>query len=597
MTSDKSIDGLSTRAAKTQAKVSVKPTKTKTISPEDFVSAPTANIWDEIKAEPASPTNISKPQTNKKTISKVSKTSKPPIKISDVKPVRAKKENTTSFLKPIQAFDFSEEDGLTESEDTVEDMLKTTHTKNEKDEDMLFQKSLDPKESRKSKKTKKKPSKKRKIITIIALVIVLLMIGVVLWAVFWGNDIIAKITGGRGNVLDLFTFTTETYDPLKTDANGRTNILAFGTGGYDMNGEEGGGVHDGAQLTDSIMLISFDQKTGDIAMTSLPRDLKGPATCTATGKINEVYWCNGGGGDVSTEQEEKAATALMDAVGSILGVDIQYFAHLNWGSLASIVDILGGVTVVLDEDILDYQYTGAVYEAGKPYTINGAEAVGLARARHGTSGGDFSRGASQQKIIIGIKNKILEKNLSLPDILGLVTTLGDNLRTNFSVSELKTIAHMPEILDFDVMRQISLYPDYMTTGMINGISYVLPKAGAGNYATIQKFLDKMLSSDPRVYEEPIIAIYNASDTDGAAAAEKAKLEKEGYTISIIDNAPEGDYEKDTTIYAVSGNKNGTKKMLEEYYGLTAKPTEDLPAAIAPNYDFIIILGAASSNNQ
>ena len=601
MAEDKSIDGLSTRAAKTKAaKVSTSHQKSKkevkTISPEDFVSAPDTNMWDSIKTNdeaeeieeeleeleelktpakkaPAAPAK--KPQPKKQ-----------PVKISDIKPVKPLEDDASmSFLKPVQVFDFNEDDGLTKSNDTVEDMLSTVHSKKDEDEDD----ELLPKKSKKAKKAKKKISKKRKVISIVALVIVLLIIGFVVWAIFWGNDIIAKITGGRGNILDLFTFTSETYDPLKTDENGRTNILAFGTGGYDMNGEEGGGVHDGAQLTDSIMLISFDQKTGDVAMVSLPRDLKGPATCTATGKINEVYWCNGGGGDASTEQEEKAATALSKAVGNILGVDIQYYAHLNWGSLASIVDILDGITVVLDENITDYQYTGAVFEAGKPYTINGAEAVGLARARHGTAGGDFSRGASQQKIIVGIKNRILEKSLSLSDILGLVSTLGDNLRTNFSVSELKTIAHMPEVLDFDVMRQISLYPDYMTTGMLNGISYVLPKAGPGSYGAIQKYLTKKLSSDPRDYEEPTIAIYNASDTAGLASSEKAKLEEKGYTITLIDNAPEGTYEEGTTIYTIAAEKPGTKSMLEEYYDKYTKPTEELPATIAPNYDFIIIL--------
>ena len=474
------------------------------------------------------------------------------------------------------------------------------HKENDEDDEM----EKDPKKAKKeakkeAKKLKrlnkgKKPiSKKRKIISITALVIVVLLIGGVVWAILWGNDIIAKITGGRGNVFD---FLVETYEPLKTDTNGRTNILAFGTGGYNMNGDEGNGVHDGAQLTDSIMLISFDQKTGDVAMLSLPRDLKGPATCTATGKINEVYWCNGGGGDASIEQEEKAATALMNDVGEILGVDIQYFAHLNWGSLASIVDILGGVTITLDEDINDYQYTGAVYKAGQPYEINGAEAVGLARARHGTSGGDFSRGSSQQKIIIGIKDKILEKHLSIGDILNLVNTLGDNLRTNFSVSELKTVAHMPEILDFDVMRQISLYPEYMTTGMLNGISYVLPKAGAGNYKTIQTYVAKQLSSDPRDYEEPTIAIYNASDTDGLASTEKAKLEEKGYTIALIDNAPEGIYDNGISIYTTT-EKPGTKNLLEEEYALGVKPKEELPATIAPNYDFIIILNNDNKNNN
>lgn len=624
MTNDKSIDGLSTHAAKTSVKKNI-PKKTsmkksakapkatvshivkqstqpknpspKSTTPEDFASASTANIWDSIDLNPDEESLTIEDFEDTSTEATV------PHSIS----AEQDKNTTASFLKPIQAFDFDEKDGLTESDETVADLRKSNNsTEEELDEseknmpkksksDLKLEKKLQKKQAKLDKKINKKPSKKRKIITTVALIIVLILIGGTLWLTFWGNDILAKITGGRGNLLDLFSFTTETYDPLKTDENGRTNILAFGTGGYDMNGEEGGGVHDGAQLTDSIMLISFDQKTGDIAMISLPRDLKGPSTCTATGKINEVYWCNGGGGDASIEQEETAATALMEAVGSILGVDIQYYAHLNWGSLASIVDLLGGITVTLDEDINDYYYTEAVYEAGKPYTINGAEAVGLARARHGTTGGDFSRGASQQKIIIGIKDKILEKSLSLTDILGLINTLGDNLRTNFSVSELKTIAHMPEILDFDVMRQISLYPDYMTTGTLNGISYVLPSSGVGNYGAIQAFLAKQLSSDPRDYEEPTIAIYNASDTVGLASNEKAKLEEKGYTITTIDNAPEGEYDQGTAIYAISTTKPGTKALLEEEYSYEPKTTAELPTTIEPKYDFIIILNDQNNN--
>lgn len=510
-------------------------------------------------------------------------------------------EPKADFLKPIQAFEFDEDEGLTESEETVEDLKNqakgSENSKDEDDEDSDDDSSLAPKKKRKEKKQKKPVSKKRKIISITALVIVILLIGVVVWAILWGNDIIAKLTGGRGNVLDLLSFTSETYDPLKTDSNGRTNILAFGTGGYGMHGEEGGGTHDGADLTDSIMLISFDQNTGDVAMLSLPRDLKGPATCTATGKINEVYWCNGGSGDATTEEEEAAASALMEAVGSILGVDIQYFAHLNWGSIISVVDTLGGINITLDEDILDYTYTGAVFEAGTTYTINGAQAVGLARARHGTMGGDFSRGASQQKIIIGIKDRILEKDLSMSDLLGLVSILGDNLRTNFSVSELNTMAHLANILDFDIMRQISLYPDYMTTATINGISYVIPSAGLGNYGLIQVFVTKQLSSDPRDYEEPTIAIYNASDIAGLASEEKSKLEAKGYAVATVDNAPAGEYPAGTTVYAIAQDKPGTKGYLEEDYRLELKSAAELPATISPDYDFIIILNPTDSDNQ
>ncbi|MDO5480120.1 MAG: LCP family protein [Candidatus Saccharibacteria bacterium] len=603
MAENKSIDGLSTHADKKAKSTPKKSKKTvKTVSPEDFASTPDSNIWDSIiennepeKQEIELIEEIDEKVEEPK--EEIKKPAKKPKRVDGFTPIK-KAEKPLNFLKPVAAYDFDEEEGLLESEDTVEDMKniglgekEIEEKTEEKDEEPeMTAKELKKKaklEAKKAKKdAKKKPSKKRKIITITALVIVLLMIGIVVWAIFWGNDIIAKITGGRGNIFDFFV---ETYEPLKTDANGRTNILAIGTGGYNMDGDEGNGVHDGAQLTDSIMLISFDQNTGDVAMISLPRDLKGPATCTSTGKINEVYWCNGGGGDASVEQEEKAATAVMDAVGSILGVDIQYYAHLNWGSLASIVDLLGGITVTLDEDINDYNYTEAVFKAGVPYDIDGAQAVGLARARHGTTGGDFSRGQSQQKIIVGIKNKLLEKNLSITDMLSLVSTLGDNLRTNFSVAEIKTLGHDLTTLDFDVMRHISLYPDYMTTGMLNGISYVLPKAGAGNYKTIQLYVAKQLSSDPRDYEEPTIAIYNASDTDGLASEEKIKLENKGYTINLIDNAPEGEYEQGTSIYVVNPEKAGTKRMLEEEYNYTPKGKDELPTTIAPNYDFIIIL--------
>ena len=388
---------------------------------------------------------------------------------------RIDQDAAEDFLKPVRAFELNEHD---ESGET----------------------------KKATKKEKKKVSKLRKIITSILLAIVVGIIGLLVWAILWGNDIIAKITGGNGNLWDAIgVITTETYEPLKTDANGRTNILAFGTSGYDMDGNEGNGVHDGAQLTDSIMMISLNQETGDIAMLSLPRDLKASPTCTATGKINEVYWCN----NQRKDNEEAGAQALMREVGSILGIEFQYYAHLNWGALKDIVDTLGGITVTLDEDVDDRYYTGIVIKAGVPTQLDGMHAVGLARARHGTVGGDFSRGNSQQKILIGIKDKIYETNLPLTDMIGLVSVLGDNLRTNLSLSDIKTAAHLTFEFDLESIRQLSLSSttggaNLMTTGMINGISYVLPRAGVGNYKAIQEYVAENLKEpEPIVEEEKI----------------------------------------------------------------------------------------------
>ena len=554
MEKNKSIDGLSSRRTK-------KPINSTATTKKPVVKKSTA-----------------KPIAQKKTI-KVAKPVKIPVQEKSVQP-KEKVPTSTSpekfeptnitedFLKPTQVFDFDEQSGE----------LKAA------------QDSTESKPTKKSKKQKKPMSKKRKIITWVALIIVLLLIGGAIWLILWGNDIIAKITGGQGTVFDLFV---ESYEPLKTDENGRTNILAFGTSGFDMSGEEYGGVHDGAQLTDSIMVISLDQATGDVAMLSLPRDLKASPTCTATGKINEVYWCN----NMDEENEQAGAEALMTEVGDILGIDFQYYAHLNWGSLESIVDTIGGINIILDEDINDYYYTGSVYEAGTEYTINGIQAVALSRARHGTTSGDFSRGASQQKILIGIKDKVLEKGLSITDLLGLASTLGDNLRTNFSIDEMKTLAHLASSFDFNNMRQVSLLEPnpLMTTGTINGISYVLPSAGVGNYNALQKYITKMFSSDPRSYEDYTILILNATETPGLASTEKSTLEEAGYDNIYIDDAPADEYSEGYTVYSLTDTAPGTKKLLEEKYQTTTKSTAELPAGIPTDYNFIIIVNSDNSN--
>ena len=539
MEKNKSIDGLSSRRAK-------KPTNSTVATKKPVVKKSTT-----------------KPIAQKKTI-KVTKPVKIPVQ---EKPVQSKEEKPTpiapekfepatniteDFLKPTQVFDFDEQSGeLKAAQDPTES-----------------------KPTKKSKKQKKPMSKKRKIIIWVALIIVLLLIGGAIWLILWGNDIIAKITGGQGTVFDLFV---ESYEPLKTDENGRTNILAFGTSGYNMEGDEGEGTHDGAQLTDSIMAISLDQTTGDVAMLSLPRDLKASPTCTATGKINEVYWCN----NMDGENEQAGAEALITEVGDILGIDFQYYAHINWGSLIEIVDAINGITVVTDETI-EYDYLGYNNEnivdtiyANTPTELSGRASLGLARARHQTKMGDFSRGASQQKILIGIKDKILETSLSLTDLLNIASTL-DSMR------------QIP-LVDYDQ----GIY--YVTTGTINGISYVLPSTGQGNYQAIQKYVAKMFSSDPRSYEDYTILVLNATETPGLASTEKSTLEESGYDNIYVDDAPMSEYPEGYTVYSLTDTAPGTKKLLEEKYQTTTKSTAELPAGIPTDYNFIIIVNSDNSN--
>ncbi|MBR3177422.1 LCP family protein [Candidatus Saccharibacteria bacterium] len=439
---------------------------------------------------------------------------------------------------------------------------------------------------------KKDQPKKKKVLkwVLISLLILIVAGGVV--AYFWGDTIIRKITGGRSGLGDLIgTVTSENYVDLKTDKNGRTNILAFGTSGYTMEDE----THDGAELTDSIMAISIDKEAGDIAMISLPRDLYLGSTCTSTGKINEVYWCN----NIDGTDEDGGAKALEEEVGRILNMDFQYYVHLNWGALVQIVDILGGITVTLDEDINDVGWTEIVIEAGVPTTLDGERALGLARARHGTTSGDFTRANSQQKILIALKDKFLESKLSITDAISLLNTLGDNLRTSFSMNELKSIYHTATTIDLSTMRSVSLIDQGDGTSLVSTtafdpsglgyeVSFVVPAAGRYNYSEIQDYVKRQLMSDPIARENPKILILNGTGESGVASAEKSKLEADGFDNIFVDDAPEG-YWEGIRLYDVTERTPGSLGKIAGKYSVST--STKVPAEInATGYDIVIIVG-------
>lgn len=406
----------------------------------------------------------------------------------------------------------------------------------------------------------------------------------------WGDDLISRLTGGNSGLFDAFRAIVSDEVPFEEDAKGRTNVLVFGTEGYNMNGDSGNGQHDGAQLTDSIMVVSFDQKTKDVALLSLPRDLKVPMACSA-GKINEVFWCHNQQGD----NEEAGAKALMKQIGNILGLDFQYYAHVNWASLIDIINTLGGITVTLDEDINDVYYTGAVARAGEPITVNGEQALGLARARHGTAGGDFTRGNTQQKIVEAIVEKVLNTGVGMNEALGLVNILGDNLRSNFSADNIKAAVRLASGFNIANIRQVPLVDfaagiNYFTTATINEISYVVPSSGNEDYAQIKEYVAEMFSSNQVAREKAKVVVYNATEGYGVAGAEREKLERDGYNIVGVGNAASEDCDG-YCLYVINPEMQATKAALEERYGVQARTAEELPEDILPEAaDIILVVG-------
>ena len=474
------------------------------------------------------------------------------------------------------------------------------------DEETLEQQPVSRKERRRLRKERHKASKKRRIIkrVIIALIVILVGIG----AYVGINAMIASNNIFHGGI---FGFIQR--QPLKMDENGRSNFLIFGTAEDDEGGE-----HGGANLTDSLMVLSVDQERKNAYMVSIPRDLwveYGQACLSGyQGKVNEVYSCGSNDG----QNEPAGAAALQKKIGSILGLDIQYYIHLNFTAVVEAVDAVGGVDVVIESNpkgmgILDrnfdwkcgYKCHYVKYEDGQKAHLDGEHALALARARnaqggYGLAAGNFDREKNQQKIIKSLREKALSVGTltNLGKVTGLINALGKNLRTNIDTKETQTLMGLASEIQNEEIVSLTLVDEekpLVTTGMVGAASAVYPVAGTFDYSSIKAYIAKASSNNPVVKEGAKLVVLNGSGVAGVARTESNKLMSKGYTISVVDDAPEGNYES-AEIYKLGEGNTATANALAERYGVTIKTTKP-PVAVAEDISFVVIIGKASESQN
>ncbi len=448
------------------------------------------------------------------------------------------------------------------------------------------------------KKTPEQKAKRKKIIkrVVIALIVILLAIGGYV-------GIKAMIAGSKAFKGNIFDFVQKT--PLKMDENGRSNILVVGTSEDDEGGE-----HPGANLTDSIMVVSIDQNKKNAYMISMPRDMwethDNPCDVGYESKINAVYMCASDNGS----NEKEGMAALQSKVGEVFGLDLQYYVHVNTTVVKDAVDAVGGIKVKIESEdprgIYDpnfdwqcnHQCHMVDYQNGEVAEMDGAHALAFARARNAAGGyglpnGNFDREKNQQKVIRAIQEKAISAGTltNIGKVTGLIDAFGDNLRTNFEVKEIRTLADLGQVVKGDKLQSISLTKEgesVVTTGNVSGQSIVQPVDGLYDYSGIHAYIMKQLSSDAVTKEGAEVAVLNGSDVVGAAQTEADKLEAKGMTIGMIDNAPDGEYGK-VKIYQIGDGNPATKKRLEKLYNTTIT-AGDPPLLVSETTDFVVIVG-------
>lgn len=431
-----------------------------------------------------------------------------------------------------------------------------------------------------------------------------LIIGLVLLMVIFGAyfGIKAWIASGRifgGNLFDLLGSGVR----LKEDENGRSNILIFGTSEDDPG-------HDGADLTDSIMVLSISQDKKDAYMVSVPRDLwveYGQGCMSGyEGKINVLYQCYSDEG----KDEVAGAKALQDKVGDVLGLDVQYFTKANYTAVRDLVDAVGGVTVEIDSDdprgVLDRNFDWKcnyncyyVKWPNGPAKLNGEQALALARARnaaggYGLSGGNFDREQYQQKILVALRDKADDAGtLANPVKVGaIIDAIGNNVRTSFSAGEVKTLINLAGEINAGSIKSINLIDErspVLTTGSYGGQSIVQPIAGIYDFSDVHRYVNSKFNATGVTAEDASVEVLNGSDKGGVATTKADELEAAGLiNVSAGDTATRAEYAA-IQWYDLSGGKTATAAKLKEVLGQDAAGST-LPNGVRSSADFVIILG-------
>ena len=298
-------------------------------------------------------------------------------------------------------------------------------------------------------------------------------------------------------------------------------------------------------LGDSIMLVTFNPKTLTATMFSIPRDTFVPITCyrNARSKITHAA----AGGD----------SCMISTVENFTGIDIDYYAKVNFQGLIKLVNALGGIDVEVPYSFCESNSVRSLESADLIFVekgmqhLNGEQALALSRNRKevaecgkewnkGTRN-DFVRGQNQQLVIKGIINKMkniksinqlyevldaisisLDTNLTREQILGFYNVFKKVLLNSDSLSDSNDIIKIQKTylngsggLMLDNVAGMNLYEFVPSTQSLNAII----KAMKVNLELVKEEYDTSFSfSIDNKYEQKVIG----ADLYGGVASYPSK---------------------------------------------------------------------------
>ena len=212
-----------------------------------------------------------------------------------------------------------------------------------------------------------------------------------------------------------------TIDTAKSKTESAKNITN-GVFNIYISGIDTAGPISTVSRSDVNMVLSVNMNTHEILMTSIPRDMY-------------VKLRTSGEYDKLTHSGIYGIDETVGTIEDFLGISINYYVRVNFSSVITLVDAIGGVDVYSDQEM---NLSGYHYDLGMNH-LNGEEALRFARERHSYASGDLHRTQNQQEVLTAIIQKMASFD-TLSNYDEVLTAVEGVFNTNMPSEDIKRIA-------------------------------------------------------------------------------------------------------------------------------------------------------------
>lgn len=291
-------------------------------------------------------------------------------------------------------------------------------------------------------------------------------------------------------------------------------------------------------LTDSLLMVSANRSTGHVSLVSIPRDLYVYVPGFDMQKINTAYYYG------ETKQVEGGGIGLLkETIRYNLGVEIDFYARVDFNSFGKLIDSVGGINITVDCIIQDWKLKEPGLNKHDPdnyelYTVlagrhhfDGEIALWYVRSRRTSS--DIDRGRRQQDVLRALWRSIRQQGL-LEQLPSLWNQLNEMVDTDMGLQDV--LGMLP--LALNVTTSDIEYFRFRLKHEVNnavspaGQSILMPQREAV-IALMQNVVQPPTSSQTAV-QRPTLAIANASGVRYLPYVMADRLELEGFKTVILD---------------------------------------------------------------